>query len=270
MMLDNIYFGIISYLPADVEKHKTRLESHLKQLKLLKDLYPNIPVRAVYQGYSTEDVPEGVTPILLSPVGVGVNKARNLLLEDFYKSDKDIMIMLDDDRCLYPHYNAKYFFEDLLNNFRANWDLIIPLNPRFSPFKKLNEERENVIKDYWILSQYRSLMCSGVYILRNIKKYKDKEIYFDEDMIPGKGQGYEDMEFLAHFNDEGLPFYMCQQLIIKTILDQDSVIFNDPEHRLELHKANIKAVADKYKNSGMSVTSKGGIDMKHVTMASLK
>lgn len=263
--------GIISYLPNDNELRTKRLQAHIKQLEWLKEWYPGIDINCIYQNYKEEEIPkEFITSYEEYTNGIGAAASRNVLLEKFYHSDKDYMLLLDDDRLMYDYYDAKNFINDLIAVEKPNTvPIVMPLDPRFSPFKQENYRSKHIVETDWIIERNTSIMCSGIYIIGNIKKYHDKEIYFDENMDAAKSEGYEDADFLLQFMRNKLGVYKCKQLIVKSLNSEDSVIFDGMTDRLNRHKQNLKALADKYSDIGVVANSSGSVSLKKVQLFSM-
>ena len=107
--------GIISYLPMDKNVRQKRLEAHHKQLQLLSQL--NCKMFIVAQNYTDEDYCKNNNiKYFKFDKGIGPSKARNILLDYFYNSDEDWMLMCDDDRYFYDYYDIFTFFNELQTN----------------------------------------------------------------------------------------------------------------------------------------------------------
>lgn len=249
-----VLIGIIAYIPNDEKLRKIRIDCHTKQLNWIKtEFCSNVEydIMGVYQNYTEQEIPQGVDIVRLHTEGIGAPRARNEILDEFYKDDKyDICVVLDDDRLLYNYYDMPQFLPDLLKLKDKRINCIMPLDPRFSPFKQNNYKYENVINENWILKK-TTTSASGVFILhKNIKPYK---IYF-EDLRSNLGQGYDDGDFLFKMLDKNIPPYRCYQLVIKTLGGDDSVLFDDFEKRLSLHESNLKVLYERWKHLGIEMT----------------
>lgn len=253
-MSGRVLVGIIAYIPNDERLRKIRIDCHKKQLEWIRtEFCKNVEydIMGVYQNYTEQEVPENVDIVKLHLEGIGAPRARNEILDEFYKDNKyDVCVVLDDDRLLYNYYDMTMFLPDLLNMKDERIKCIMPLDPRFSPFKQINYKQKQVIEENWVLKK-TTTSASGVFILhKNIKPYK---IYF-EDLRSNLGQGYDDGDFLFKMLDKNIPPYRCYQLIIKTLGGDDSVLFEDYEKRLSLHESNLKVLYERWKHLGIKMT----------------
>ena len=246
--------GIISYLPADVELRSKRIETHVKQLNRLNELYPSFDIIQMDQQYEPVDVDTCNSIISNNMRNVrhelhnklGVSKARNNLLNIFYNSDYEFMMLLDDDTLIYPYYDSSRFFDDLLQfKEHKNVGMIRPLVPSMVPFKKTNYIQKDVIHDYWILNSSLGINPAGMIILSNLKKNFDIEVYFNENMKSENGEGYEDYDFVLKLRELNIPTYMCKQIVINSLIPDGSVMFQS-NGRKRNHIDNICSVYDNH------------------------
>lgn len=246
-MASKCIIGIISYLPSELELRSKRIKVHVKQCLRLNDLYPEFDVVQIDQGYEPADVDTFNSVLVNGNRSVkhemydklGTSKARNVLLNMFYNSSYEYMLLMDDDTLIYPYYNASMFFDDLLNfKDRSEIGMIRPLVPLMKPFKRDNYKEKDVIYNYWILGSSLGINPSGMVVLSNIKKNFGKEVYFNESMN-GSGNGYEDYDFVLTLRELGIPTYTCKQLIVNPMLPDNSVTFQNTEERKCNHVKNL-------------------------------
>ena len=140
-------YGTICYIPPDAERKMMRITNHRKQLDWLStfltsdDLYYRVE-----SAWGTDsdydklnDVPFNITHIQVGPAYPGAN--RNVLLQKLYESDYDWLVIMDDDRALYPYFNGEEFFTKELkgpdgDRLAKDGTLIKTLCPITEPFKK--------------------------------------------------------------------------------------------------------------------------------------
>lgn len=252
-MASSVLVGIISYLPDDLQVRQKRIEVHRKQVDMLNKLFPFCDVLQMNQNYSNSDadacfksLDNGIRHLCFENHGkLGASNARNRILEKFYSSDYEFLMLLDDDTLVYPYYDSSRFFEDLLQwNGKSRIGMIRPLVPSMVPFKKTNYEQKHVIRDYWILRSSLGINPAGMIILSNLRKNFGKEAYFNEHMNAEKREGYEDYDFVLLLRELGIPTYMCKQIVINSLLSDSSVTFQGSQRKLN-HAGNICSV---YKN----------------------
>ena len=137
----SIVFGVISYLPDNNIRDK-RLKAHYIQMEWLSRVLPNIPTVRVYQNWREDKIPNAPTAndiVKTFNVGIGPSRARNIILEYFYASNFDWLMLCDDDSYLYDYYEPEMFLEEISETDKFNYlGIIVPLNPRVTPFKKAN------------------------------------------------------------------------------------------------------------------------------------
>lgn len=91
-----ICFGIISWLPDNVEARKLRIERLERLFKQLEELWPEIPVIVVCQNW--KDFNPGYSKhIYFKYDRLGILKARKTLRNHFLQSEYNYLIMFDDD-----------------------------------------------------------------------------------------------------------------------------------------------------------------------------
>lgn len=256
---DKIYIGIISYLPSDVSTRSKRIQSHAKEMKRLNELYPDVDIVEINQHYEPSDIKffdrigcNGKRNYIHNMSGkLGISGARNFLLKQFYESDKDFIMLMDDDTMIYPYYDSSRFLKDLYDNVSPrSVGIIRPLNPVIQPFKLENYKRRDEIHDFWVLNTSMGIMPGGMIILSNIKKYHGVEIYFDENMRSYEGEGYEDLDFVFQLRRYNIPSHRCSQIITNPLSNDSSVMFAGKD-RKALHLQNLKSTYDRYTDIGL-------------------
>ena len=248
--------GIISYLPMDKNVRQKRLEAHHKQLQLLSQL--NCKMFIVAQNYTDEDYCKNNNiKYFKFDKGIGPSKARNILLDYFYNSDEDWMLMCDDDRYFYDYYDIFTFFNELQTNPYKfmQLDYIRSHMATKLPFKKSIYEQPLNLTHY-VFEDRQTINDTGLAIIKNFKKYCNKEIYY-EDIKAENGEGYEDKDFCCKLKLNNISTHILNTFISGSYnYDDNSTLFIDMQHRLNLHLDNNKHILDKYKDTNLFINGR--------------
>ena len=145
--MGKVMYGTISYIPPDAERKMMRITNHRKQLDWLSTfLTPDDLYYRVESAWGDDsdydklyDVPFDITSMPVPAAYPGAN--RNYLLKELYESDYDWLVIMDDDRALYPYFNGEEFFTKELkgpdgDRLAKEGTLIKTLCPITEPFKK--------------------------------------------------------------------------------------------------------------------------------------
>lgn len=225
--------GIISYLPNNAELRKRRFSGCLETIRFINQRFPEQEIYCVAQNYKDESFDNDFVKVeyfdKLGPAG-----ARNKVLERFYNSTDKWLYMCDDDVIDYDYYEAKQFVIDLYNGvFDIDADIVVPLMPELSPFKKKNVE--NDIEHQFVLSPLNINSCPNMMLLRN----SDVEIYYDSNIDLSQDNAVsEDLKFLSECIYKGKRLYRLDSWIKKSLLHNYSTIFQDisPKDNNKLHR----------------------------------
>lgn len=249
--------GIISYLPDNEHTRQKRITAHRKQLDLLLKLGCNIYI--VAQNYKNKD------EFVYNPniyyfnyeQGIGPSQARNVLLQYFYNSNEDWMLMCDDDAYYYNYYDIDVFFEELKTNPNKfnKLDLIRGKFASKIPFKK-TIYGEPLNRKYYLFKDENSVGSIAMCILKNFKKYYNKEFYLQDSNV-SEGQGYEDRNFCCDLKLNGIKTHVLQTFIMTTYNYTDnSTLFNTYEDRMKVHESNSNNSLNRYKDTDFYVNGK--------------
>lgn len=251
---------IISFLPDDPEIRARRKVLHKKQL----DYWCQKDIRIVVyaQNYSDIDFDPRVHQYI---VNTGVLKrpgpARNVLLEEFYETDSDFALFMDDDIVFYP--GEKYMDNDnILNVLREipvpkfqSVSCFQPLYPSQTPFSQMFRERKQEFRDNLIFQSHPNLMGACNFI-KNFRKLENFD-YFYEDLfnVEGKVEAGEDNLFGVNLIKRGLGAYQLQNLVCNDMGFKDSTWSSDDEHR----KASKQLLKERLIAAGVPVKQSGGL-----------
>ena len=257
----SVLIGQVSYAPNN-ELRTKRLEAAHYQIEWLHKLLPNVDIISVAQAYNESDYVDNVI-YRKYPEPIGAGKARNIILEEFYHADDDWLFLWDDDTVLYEHYSPEKFLYDIFNNeekFRLV-DAVSALEPEYYPYKKLNYEDKANLTHYKFEPRVLN-SGSATSIIRNIKKYYNKEIYYP-DIDANKGEGREDMTFLFEWLKQGLNWYTMQTMIRKSLcFDKSSIFGSDTKKRDAILMKDLDVMCEKYAKDGLVRGVKGKINWK--------
>lgn len=248
--------GIISYLPNDIQVREQRLKYHKRQIEQFLKL--NCPIIIVAQNYKEHEYYSNSNVLYFKyEQGIGMSTARNILLEYFYNSNEDWMMMCDDDAYYYNYYDIDVFFNELQTNPQKFIQLDF-IRGKFAsklPFKKVVYE-EPLNTNYYVFKDENSIGSLALCILKNYKKYYNKEFYFDV-INPKKGEGYEDKNFCCTIKLNGINTHILQTFIMSTYNYTDnSTLFTTYEDRMKLHEMNNKSSLDKFKDTDFYINGK--------------
>ena len=205
---------IISYLPDDPKIREARKYAHSKQIKSIKATTPHAKIFIIAQNYKEEDFINDPQITYYKYDKLGAMKARNTALKHFYNSDYDFCILNDDDTVVAPTDSAKNFFnlfEFSLETF-DNVDIIWSRDMYHDPFQRNEVKKAEYWSNFYELS-YAIAQLWHYAIIRNFKKYYNKEEYQDESVDPTTGMGYDDAEFCYQLHVSGYKIYKCRNAI---------------------------------------------------------
>lgn len=259
----SITIGQISYLP-DNELRSKRLEEARFQLDYLNKLLPNTPIHRVCQNYEFNEVDtKGNYIYTMFAQGIGPAKARNIILESFYRSDYDWLLLVDDDTVWYEYYKYEEFIRDVSNNEKKfeGVDAISAVEPEYHAYKKSNyQDRANLTHYKFIPRDLGS--GSATTLIRNIKKFYNKEIYYP-DIDPVSGNGLEDVEFHMAWLKEGFTWYTMQTWIRKSLCFNKSTIWDEnSEERVAKLKTCLRNLCERHKEDGLYMTDRNTVSWK--------
>ena len=250
--------GIISYLPEDKQLKEKRLQAHKKQLSSFKTLLPQTDIYILAQNYKEQDyIQADNLHYIKFEKGIGPANARNELLKMFYNSNNDWMLLCDDDRYFYDYYNIMEFFKELHNNPLkfSQLDYIRSHMATKLPFKKQIYEQPLNLTHY-IFEDTQTINDTGIAIIRNFKKFYNKEIYY-EDLKAEDGEGYEDKDFCCKLKLGGIKTHVLTTFISSSYnYTENSTLFSSMDKRLELHENNNKNIIEKYKLTDLFINGK--------------
>lgn len=217
MKIEKAY--IISWLGNGTDIRKMRHKNHLEQIQNLQKC--GIQPIVLAQEYEKDEFIEGVTYIK-STKQPTIADARNVLLEEFYKTDLDFGIFADDDCIFYEgkeSYGDSWGIFDLLRNIDYDnfkeVDCFVPIVPIFTPFSKFYEENKALLASN-LYFEKNSLM-KGIHFTKNLKKEYSDPIYYNNKVgfIDGTFYGGEDNFFAYELISKGYGVYRCRNIIAK-------------------------------------------------------
>lgn len=218
MLINTAY--VISYLPKDGLREK-RLEIHDRQIAYWKSKGLEIVVYA--QGYEKGDFRDGVHYIQNTSIDIDrPGPARNVLLKEFYRTDDDFCLLLDNDIILYE--GAKYCDSDTLIDELRNIpvgrfdgiDVFEPLNPTQSPFSAFYQDNKADLGDFLMFKRRPNISGQSLFV-RNFKKFKCEEFLYDDwfDEKTKKIIMGEDVEFGLRLTQNGKGVYTLMNAVRK-------------------------------------------------------
>ena len=156
------------------------------------------------------------------PCGTG----RNKMLEEFYASDRQWIVIADDDITLYTHrYNTQWFLDkpELWQN-QTEVD--------YFSLNSNNEMHRQMMKSWWDKNEFnqqlvfkRDMTPTKIHIFRK----PPKPLWFE------KWYGYEDYDFALQFINEGMTVARLLNVFLREQGFSKSSLFEGQEHRKECY-----------------------------------
>lgn len=264
-MSNNVLIGIVSYLPDDGKIRTKRLEGIRLQAEKIRSIYPDNEFVVIAQNYREDELITDLDityKVYSEPLGAG--RARNLLLEYFYESDYDFLMLCDDDTIWYPYYDIAGFFKHINSKPEDFYDAmaISLLEPEYHPYKKANYEDRRVLDSHRFIPRELNSGSALGFIL-NIRKHKGTILYF-QNIDANNGEGREDIDFLIRWLLKGYTWYTLTTGIKKNLnMNTSSIFGDDVERRDKILQKDLDALCAQYKDYGLSRDSKGRITWKN-------
>lgn len=240
-----IRIGIISYLPRNEKREKRKQETDRAFENLKKVIPEDAQIYVVAQCYDEGDYKEGINYIKFDE-GIGPSRARNELLKSFYESDDDFMLYIDDDNYIYDRYNVKDLFQEIHDNPKKFMmiDIFCGIHGRFSPFTKENEALD--LEHFYHFKQMPFQTTGELRILKNLRKYKKEEIYYDPEVPVG-----EDLDLRIRLEGRNDIFcYCCNNIIQGTYcMDYRTAVCWDAKSEEDYNRQQLKsatAIKERY------------------------
>lgn len=240
-------------MPKDDSLKTKRLAASRKQIEWLRNIFKTERIMCVAQNYSKDDYnTTGSIEYIKFDNAIGPGAARNELLKRFYNSDYDYLLMLDDDTVSYNYYKSEDFLIDVAKNPEKfnGLEAIGAFEPEYLPYKKMNFTDRNTLTHYKFTPRQLNTGCAMGF-LKNIKKYYNKEIYFNN-LNPNKLEGNEDIDFLLRWLLAGFNWTIMNTWIRKSLAWKESSIFgSDAEYHKQTLIKNLEAICERFSKYGL-------------------
>ena len=243
--MGRVMYGTISYIPPDAERKAMRIANHRKQLDWLSTfLTPDDLYYRVESAWGDDsdydclnDVPFNIKHLKNGAAYPGAN--RNILLEELYTSNYDWLVIMDDDRALYPYFNGEEFFTKELkgpdgDRLAKEATIIKGLHPMVEPFKKQCIEFPKK-KEAWFMAKSSPLGFLQIACIPNLVRYGYEPIYMNGETSCQLGTPPEDVQFELDWILAKHGLACNKNLIIKEFGGENqSSLYQNKEHRRQV------------------------------------
>lgn len=257
--MSKVMYGTISYIPPDAKRKQMRITNHRKQLDWLstfltpEDLYLRVESAWGDDSDYTKlyDVPFEITSMPVPAAYPGAN--RNHLLKKLYDSDYDWLVIMDDDRALYPYYNGEEFFTKELkgpdgDRLAKAGTLIKGLHPMIEPFKRQCAEYQHR-REAWFITKSSPLGFLQIACIPNLVKYGYQPIFMNGETSCQLGTPPEDVQFELDWLLAAHGLAMNKNLIVKEFGgDRQSSLYEDKKHRQQVEQYHKQWVSEYLKS----------------------
>lgn len=169
--------------------------------------------------------------------GNSCGEGRNHMLDDFYASDRQWIVMADDDITLYTH---RYLTAKWLDNVEL-WQQQDDVD--YFSLNSNNETHRQMMKSWWDTAEFnqqfvykRDFTPTKIHIFRK----PPKKLYFE------KWYGYEDYDFAFQFLQQGLRVARLLNVFLREQGFDKSSLFKDHQHRKECYAEAKKHLVAKW------------------------
>lgn len=199
---------IPSYFGTDVKLVAKRTAFHDAQLKQIARLFPNAEVHVLAMGY----IPEPQANVMVRTMDrVSPGVARNIFLREFYASDDDWCLFLDNDVLFDERYHSHKLYDLVesggLNRYNmylitASWPFQVAVNPVI--YKHASLHRSNFVFNTALR------LKTSAFFLKNFRKHGLKEYLFDESLL-----SHEDYELVRRLHCDGIWAWQCRSWVME-------------------------------------------------------
>ncbi|QRY67970.1 hypothetical protein JVX98_27110 [Ensifer sp. PDNC004] len=261
----NVFGAYInSFVPDDAEKRLCRhydLEWQLRWWRRMTD----IPVTVIASGWSDDEVAshgelnriaENGGRIIRAPAREIIDNRRHSL-QEFYDSDHDWGIIMDDDASLHhgdSHNSGASFFSEMAANDPAAYETIDVFSPFTGKMPSHNvvwRENPQLFKENHVFDPYYDLKGS-MYIVRNFPKLGRPEI-----LPPASFRLHgEDTLFGVEAISKGASVYRCNNIVLRELRSGGTLF---PNRAANMKIGNTR-IAEMYADKGLSMAGKHLLD----------
>ena len=247
--------GIISYLPNDEKIRSKRLLKCKELINFINRMLPGEPIHIVAQNYTENDFRYfGNDDLLFLKYGGGIGcaNAGNVILEKFYNSSDDVLLLSDDDIKNYDYYEIKELWTKLYYG-EIDSDFTVGLDSALSPFKEMNIKED--VENTFTFRPITKICAPNIYFMKNLKKKYGKEIYYSQKLIDSDCA--EDLGFICELLQENFKMFCCINWIKCGALGNHYSVLNDTNNVKELTTWHSNLV----KNLNLYIEQKYGVDV---------
>lgn len=225
---------VIHYLPKDPSERERRKKAHHEQIAywLGHGFKFLIAASNVEDGdvYRHENVRYIHTP------QIGIANSRNILLRDFYASDEDFGLFMDDDIILDDVVGSDLILEELVDvdiNRLNRIDLFSPIHPEWHGVE--SALKANNGQSLWTFRK-NPRQAGHAMFLRNMRKFYDREYYFKNEWSPQPWAPRcgEDVVFALDLHLDGFGVYDCHNMLKIVRNDDTSTWLSDSSKREQM------------------------------------
>lgn len=237
--MENCY--IVSYLGEDPLLQKKRLEFHNRQLDwILETSQPSTQIKVFDQNYKSEwkRTDSKIEYYNYSGPVLKQWKVRNIFYQDFYQSNDDLAVFLDNDTVLYDHFDGKSFFKFISEKqqelVKKKIYCFVPIDAAKSPFNQHVKDRKDEYDNNFVFN-HTTILRTCFYCMLNLKKHFNREVYFRD---------FSENEFLGRADDYFFSFDLMRagfkgfksfNFILKDMVgERYSLLSKDNEERNKL------------------------------------
>lgn len=202
MTKSKLMVGSISYLHPDMKFLNNRIEYHRQQLRMWERFGESFPYYRTEIFWNENTEKELSTTLDLHSIKVKepcfVGGARNKILQEFYKSDCDYLVLCDDDCIFDPEEECFDFIRQITPVHAKRLELIAFLPETFyNKSDLLNKVIKRQNMSGYILNPYKAMHGLAICMIPNVVKYGVEPIYFHELDTSKPEVPTEDVAFLA-------------------------------------------------------------------------